>query len=86
MLYSVITVVLVVYVCVSPYFYAKAVKFGIKIADKPEKTANEPIFHIGKPRKDAKMTPEEKRKVEILENALRYDGTPNGQKEIVHAR
>lgn len=82
MLYDILLVVLVIYVCVSPYFYAKAVKFGMKIADKPEKAAEEPFFHVPKKKTEPKMSPEEKRRVQILANIERYDGTSLGQEKI----
>lgn len=59
-----------------------AVKFGLKIADKPEKTAEEPFFHVPKKRKEPKMTPEEQRTMQILANIDRYDGSPNGQVKV----
>lgn len=37
MLFKVLLVVLVLYVMATPIIYARAVKFGIKIAEKPEK-------------------------------------------------
>lgn len=86
MLYNVIFCVLVAYVVISPYFYAKALKFGIKLAQDPDEASKEAImgeFHVPKRRKEPKMTAEEKRSVQILANIDRYDGTSAGQKKVV---
>ena len=61
MLSNVILGILAVYVCVTPYFYAKAVKFGVKMATKPEETAKEPVFNVKMPKKAPKRTPEQDR-------------------------
>lgn len=82
MLFNILFVILVVYVCISPYFYAKAVKFGIKLADKPSETAELPFFNIPKHKEKPKMTPEEYRTAQIMANIGRYDGTSRGQVEI----
>lgn len=82
MLYDIIFVCLVAYVCFTPYFYAQALKFGIKIGTKPEKAAEMPIFNVPEKKEKPKMTDEEYRKMQILANINRYDGTSNGQKEI----
>ena len=75
--------VLVVYVCVSPLFYAKAVKFGIRLAGEPEKTASEPTFNIPiLPKKKPKMTPEQDRQAQILRNIDNYNGTSLGQQKV----
>ena len=86
MLFNVILVVLVIYVMITPYFYAKAMKYGMKIAQDPEKASKEAImgeFHLPPKKPEPKMTPEEKRSVQILANIDRYDGTSAGQKKIV---
>lgn len=82
MLYNVLLIILVLYVCVTPYFYAKAVKFGISLAKDEEGAMKTPIFGLPSRKKKPEMTPAEKRRAEILANIDRYDGTPNGQKEI----
>lgn len=81
MLYEALTVILAVYVMMTPLFYYKAVKFGLRCAQKPEETGEE-VFHLPKKAKKPKMTPEEDRMVQILSNIDRYDGTPTGQKEV----
>lgn len=60
----------------------KAVKFGLKIAEKPEKAAEEPVFNVPKKKKQPKMTEDEKRTLAILENVSRYDGTSKGQVKV----
>lgn len=85
MLYNVIICVLLAYVVISPVFYAKALKFGMKIASDPEKVSQEKImseFHLPKMPHKPKMTPEEMRSVQILANIDRYDGTSAGQKKV----
>lgn len=79
---NVLLCILVAYLCVSPYFYAKAVKLGVKLASKPEETAQEPIFNVPKPKKKPKMTAQEDRLTQILSNIDRYNGTPDGQKKV----
>lgn len=85
MLYNVLIFVLVGYALISPYFYAKALKFGLKIAQGPEKASEEKIlegFNVPKKAHKPKMTPEEQRTVQILANIDRYDGTSAGQKKV----
>lgn len=74
--------VLVVYVLVSPVFYAKAVKFGIKLCGEPEKTASEPVFNVKIPKAKPKMTPEQDRQAQILRNIDNYNGTSAGQTKV----
>jgi len=82
MLLNVLIVILTAYVMATPYFYAKAVKFGLKLAQDPEKASEAEIFHVPRKPKDVKMTAEEKRTVQILSNIDRYDGTSNGQEKV----
>jgi len=82
MLLNVITVILVLYAIASPYFYARAFKFGMKVMEKPEEAAAEPFFHVTAGRKKPKMTPEEMRTTQILANIDAYNGTSLGQKVI----
>lgn len=84
MLLNVLICVLTAYVMVSPYFYYKAVKIGLRLAEKPEKVADEPMFNLPKKKKEPVMTKSEKRTMKILENIDRYDGTSNGQEKIVN--
>ena len=78
----VILIVLVIYVCLTPLLYMKAVKFGVKMAEKPEEAAEEPFFHVPAKHKPPKMTPEEERDMQILANIQAYNGTSAGQIKI----
>lgn len=85
MLYDVIFCVLAAYVMISPIFYVKAVKFGIRLAEDPQEVSSEDeatTFNLPKRKVKPKMTPEEDRTYQILANIDRYDGTSVGQKEI----
>lgn len=82
MLYEIVFVLLVIYVLFTPLFVIKAVRFGMKVWDEPEEVAKEPVFHLPKKKKEPKMTDEERRNLQIMQNIDRYDGTPNGQVEI----
>lgn len=82
MLFKILFCLLVVYVCVSPLFYVKAVKFGIRLVGEPEKTASEPIFNVPVPKKKPKMTPEQDRQAQILRNIDNYNGTSLGQTKV----
>ena len=82
--YSVIIVILILlFAAFSQIMTIKAVKFGFKIAEQPEKAAEEPVFNIPKKKKQPKMTEEEKRTNAILANIDRYDGTSAGQVKVV---
>lgn len=81
--YDALFMFLVIYVCTTPLFYARAVKFGMKLMDKPEEVEEEPVFNLPKRKEKPKMTEEEARMIQKLENIDRYDGSPEGQKEIV---
>ena len=82
MLCNVLLCVLAVYVMISPLFYAKAVKFGIKLAEDPQDVAEKTTFTLPKKKHKPKMTPEEDRTYQILNNIDRYDGTSKGQEEV----
>ena len=79
---NIILCVLVAYALCTPLFYAKAVKFGIKISSEPEKTAEEPIFNIAPPKKKPQMTTEQDRIAQILTNIDNYNGTSFGQNKV----
>ena len=64
------------------WFYAKAVKFGVKMATKPEETAKEPVFNVKMPKKTPNRTPEQDRITKILQNIDRYNGTSSGQVKV----
>ena len=79
---TVLLIILVAYAVVSPYFYAKALKFGMKLGDKPEEAVKEPMFNVPTPKKKPKMTAEEDRMTQILRNINNYNGTPQGQVKV----
>lgn len=79
---NVILCILVTYLCISPLFYAKAVKFGVKLAEKPTEAAEEPIFYVPVPKKKPIMTAQEDRITQILSNIDNYNGTSDGQKKV----
>lgn len=82
-MYNVILIVFILlFAAFSQIMVIKAVKFGLKISEKPEKATEDPIFHIPKKKKQPKMTPEEQRTVQILANIDRYDGTSLGQVKV----
>lgn len=86
MLFNLLLAVLVIYVMATPFFFLKAVKFGMKIVEEPEAASDTTTFHLPKKKKQPKMTAEEERTAKILANIDRYDGTSNGQMEIKYGR
>jgi hypothetical protein len=79
---TILAVILGVMLVIQPYFLLKAVKFGIKLANKPEEAAQEPIFDV-KPKKVKKITDEERRISSIIENIDNYVGDSTNQKEVI---
>ena len=82
MLYSVLIVLIVLFAVFSQIMTLYAVKFGMKITNKPEEAAEEPIFNVPKKKKEPKMTDSDFRVNQILANIDRYDGTANGQVKV----
>lgn len=83
MLYSaIICILIVIFAIFSQIMTLKAVKFGFKIADRPEEAADEPVFNIPKKKFQPKMTEMDKRNTQILANIDRYDGTSRGQVKV----
>ena len=74
--------VLVAYVLVTPLFYMKAVKFGMKLSREPEKAMEEPVFHIPEKKEVPKMTAEQDRLHQILTNIENYNGSSLNQKKV----
>lgn len=79
------------YVMCTPIFLAKALKYGIRLASKPEEAADDSVLNIKMPKKKPKPTKEQEEAVrmveatmKILDNVDAYDGTGLGQKEIRH--
>lgn len=79
---DILLIVLIAYALMTPYFYTKAVKFGMKLVDKPEKVAEEAIFNVPIPKKKPKMSPEEDRRAQILANINNYNGSSEGQRKV----
>lgn len=82
MLSDILLVILGLYAISTPLWMMKAVKFGAKCGQTPEKIPEEPIFNVPKPKKEVEIPAEMQRDLDILENLAIFDGTPNGQKEI----
>lgn len=82
MIINILLIILVLYVVWSPFLVIYGVKFGIKMVDRPEKTAAEPFFSVPKPKKKPKMTAEEDRMNQILRNIDNYNGTSVGQVKV----
>lgn len=85
MLYELIIVaIVVIFAGFSQYMTLKAVKFGMKMGQNPEKAVNEPVFTI--PKKNPPQAPEvsdEMRKFfDVMDNIDAFDGFEGGQKEI----
>lgn len=74
--------ILVFYVFLTPYFCFRAIKFGMKIAQNPEKVPEENVFHVPFPKKKPKMTAEEDRMNQILRNIDNYNGSAVGQVKV----
>ena len=79
---NILLIVLIIYVLITPFFYAKAVKFGMALVDKPEKAASELNFNVPIPKKKPKMTAEEDRMNQILRNIDNYSGDSRGQVKV----
>ncbi|MGJ1042686.1 hypothetical protein ACR77V_12675, partial [Staphylococcus epidermidis] len=67
MLYSVLTLILAIYAVATPFIYKEAVKFGVKLAEKPAEVAEEPVFNTQKRKSEKSFEAEEelrKRQIE----------------------
>lgn len=84
MLYSVLTLILAAYAVATPFIYKEAVKFGVKLAERPAETAEEPVFNTQKRRNELSASAkDELRKTQIeWENLEAYDGTGFNQQEV----
>lgn len=80
--YYILFLAFAAYCLVSPFLLAKAVIFGAKLANKPEKVEDWKVFDIPTPKKKPKMTPEEDRMTQILNNIDNYNGSSVGQKKV----
>ena len=85
MLYEIIAILLALYAVSTPYWMIKAVKFGISVAEEPEKAAEEPIFNLPEKKEEPQpvvLTEEQQKLLDVLDNIDVFDGTSQGQKEI----
>lgn len=82
MLYDVLFIVLLLYIMTVPLMVVKSIMIGVKLAEKPQETAEKPIFNIPKPKKKPKLSKEDQRNLDILANIETYYGDSTGQKEI----
>ena len=85
MLSDILMIAMVVYIMCTPIFIFKAVKFGMRIAVKPEKAAEEPVFNV--PKKGDRKRAKEQAKVlerykKIAQNLDKFNGTAEGQEKI----
>lgn len=80
--FKIILLVLVLYALISPFFYAKAMKFGMKIAEKETDKAETPIFNVPAPKKKPQLTRKERQEIQKWQNIMRYNGTSAGQVKI----
>lgn len=81
-IYYVLFSAFALYCLISPFLLAKAVIFGMKLADKPEKIEEWRAFDIPKPKKTPKMTAQEDRMNQILRNIDNYNGSSQGQVKV----
>lgn len=79
---EILLIILLIYVFLTPYFCFRAIKFGMKIAQNPEKASEEHTFVVPVPKKKPKMTAEEDRMNQILRNIDNYNGTSQGQVKV----
>ena len=79
---TILAIILGIVCILQPVFIVYAVKFGVKIATKPEETANEPIFDVKTP-EVKELTDDERRFASIIENLDNYVGDSTGQKEVI---
>lgn len=82
MLYDVLFIVLMLYIMAVPLMVVKSIMIGVKLAEKPQETAETPIFNIPKPKKKPKLSKADQRSLDILANIEAYCGDSTGQKEI----
>ncbi len=85
MLYEILSIILVIYAVLSPFWVIRAIKFGLSIVENPQEAAKEPVFTLPKAKKkskEAELPKEIQTAYDILDNIEAYDGTNVGQKEI----
>ena len=75
-------IIIVIFAVFSQIMQLYCIKYAVKLANKPEETAEEPFFHIPKRKKEPKMTESDYRTNQILANIDNYDGSSKGQKKV----
>lgn len=81
MLSSIIMVIFGIYVLVSPFLFIFCIKFGYRMADKPEREVEKPVIpKIAK--KKAKVSKDQQAELDYLQNIFAFNGTSQGQKDI----
>lgn len=83
---TVLAVILGVIVVIYPIFLLGAVKFGMKMVDRPEEIASEPILEDIFPKvrtKKREITDEERKMAMIYENIENYVGDSTNQQEVI---
>lgn len=79
---TILAIILGIVAIIQPFYLMKAVKFGIKLAENPEKAAEEPIFDVKTP-EVKKISEEEQRFADIVDNINNYVGDSTNQKEVI---
>ena len=83
---TILAIILGVVLVIYPFFLLSAVKFGMKMADKPEEIIAEPIlediFPKAKPA-NRDITEDERKFATLWENMENYIGDSTNQKEVI---
>ena len=83
---TVLAIILGVVVVIYPIFLLGAVKFGMKMVDRAEEIASEPILEDIFPKvrtKKREITEEERKLATIYENIENYVGDSTNQQEVI---
>lgn len=80
MLSNILLLILGLYAIASPFLVVFCIKFGYRMAEKPESESAKPM--IPKKKKKPELSAVDKKYIDILANASIFDGTSKGQKEI----
>lgn len=83
---TVLAIILGVVVVIYPIFLLCAVKFGMKMVERPEEIASEPILEDIFPKvrtKKREITEEERKLATIYENIENYVGDSTNQQEVI---
>lgn len=74
MLSDILMIIFGLYVMFSPFLMVYCIKFGARMAIKPEEEADEPTIDVKLPRRKAKLSPEDKANVSVLREIEKFDG------------